>query len=238
MDKEFQTSFIPKKSLAEERVVTRRPASVLVFFATLVFFASLVSAGGVYFYRASLTKQVANMSDQLEKAKARFEPSLITDLETLDRRLSAAESVLSNHIVVTPIFETLETLTLKTIRYSSMNYEIMKDDGGAINVKLRGQSASGYTPIALQSDMFLQNKYIKDPLFSNLLVDPTGKVNFDLSFTVDPTYLSYTESVARSAVSDDGAAIPLDTTSSVSTTNATMTTTPSPSPVTTNQVTP
>ncbi|MBP6855125.1 MAG: hypothetical protein KBC29_02700 [Candidatus Pacebacteria bacterium] len=211
MDKDFQTSFIPKKSLAEERVTTRRPASLLVFFATLVFFASLASAAGVYFYRASLVKQVEAMSSQLDKARARFEPSLITDLEDLDRRLSASESVISNHTVISPIFETLETLTLKTIRYTSMDYEIDKENGGAVNIKLRGQSSSGYTPIALQSDMFLQNKYIIDPIFSNLLVDASGKVNFDLEFTVDPTYLSYTEFVNRSAVSDASDIVPVST---------------------------
>ncbi len=226
MDKDFQTSFIPKKSLAEERVTTRRPASLLVFFATLVFFASLASAAGVYFYRASLIKQVDSMSSQLDKAKARFEPSLITDLENLDRRLSAAESVISSHTVISPIFETLETLTLKTIRYTSMDYEIDKENGGVVNIKLRGQSSSGYTPIALQSDMFLQNKYIKDPIFSNLLVDASGKVNFDLEFTVDPTYLSYTEFVNRSAVSDssESATVDLetvDTTLPAGTTNST-----------------
>ena len=226
MDKDFQTSFIPKKSLAEERVVTRRPASLLVFLGTLIFFASLASAGGVYFYRASLMKKVDSMASQLEKARARFEPSLITDLETLDRRLGAADNVLSNHIVVSPIFETLQALTLKTIRYTSMTYEVMNEDGESIRVSLRGQSSSGYTPIALQSDMFLQNKYIKDPLFSNLLVDASGRVNFDLEFTVDPTYLSYVESVNRAAVPDES--IPVTETS---------TSTPTPLPITTSPLT-
>lgn len=198
-----QTSFIPKKPLADEPPRRSRPVGLLIFFATLLFFGSLASAAGVYLYRGVVTKQVTSMNAQLEIARRQFEPNLITDLSTLDRRIGAANDLLSQHTMVSPIFTALETLTLRTIRYTKFAYSTgMQGSKEVYNVSLVGQSSSGYAPIALQSDVFLQNKYIIDPLFSDLTVDDKGRVNFNLSFTVDPALVSYLQSVTTGASTD------------------------------------
>ena len=96
MDQESKTSFIPKQPFVAEQV--RKPqkgSSFVMIIAVVIFFASLISAGGVYFYRITLEKSVADMASQLERVKASFEPSLISDMQTLDRRISSAEQVLA-----------------------------------------------------------------------------------------------------------------------------------------------
>lgn len=202
MDKEAQTSFIPKKSLSEERIQSSQPVSLTVFIGTIIFFASIAAAAGAYFYHAVLVKRVDDMSNQLELAKSRFEPSLISDLQTLDRRIQGADQLLAGHMIVSPLFDSLQALTLKTIRYTKFEYDIGKPDNllsNDITIDIDGQSASGYTPIALQADVFSQNKYIKDPVFSNLTIDPFGKVNFHLTFSVDKSFVSYQEMINRQA---------------------------------------
>jgi hypothetical protein len=49
----------------------------------------------------------------------------------------------------------------------------------------------GYRSIALQSDLFTQNKNLIDPVFSNLTLDNSGNVLFDLEFLVDPSFVNY-----------------------------------------------
>lgn len=142
------------------------------------------------------------MSNQLELAKSRFEPSLINDLQTLDRRINGSDQLLAGHTIVSPLLDSLQALTLKTIRYTKFDYDIGKSDttlGTDVVVNMDGQSASGYTPIALQADVFSQNKYIKDPVFSSLTIDPFGKVNFHLTFSVDRSFVSYQEMINRQA---------------------------------------
>ncbi|QQR49924.1 hypothetical protein IPF86_02435 [Candidatus Nomurabacteria bacterium] len=202
MDKEAQTSFIPKKSLSEERIQSSQPVSLTVFIGTIIFFASIAAAAGAYFYHAVLVKRVDDMSNQLELAKSRFEPSLINDLQTLDRRINGSDQLLAGHTIVSPLLDSLQALTLKTIRYTKFDYDIGKSDttlGTDVVVNMDGQSASGYTPIALQADVFSQNKYIKDPVFSSLTIDPFGKVNFHLTFSVDRSFVSYQEMINRQA---------------------------------------
>jgi hypothetical protein len=61
-------------------------------------------------------------------------------------------------------------------------------------------SASSYTSIALQSDMFGRNKYFQDVVFSNLQLDSAGNVGFDLEFTVDPAYVNYKSATGSAAI--------------------------------------
>ena len=48
-----------------------------------------------------------------------------------------------------------------------------------------------------QSDLFTQSKYFIDPVFSNLSLDNSGNVIFDLEFTVDPSFVNYKNMLLR-----------------------------------------
>ena len=97
MAQEITTAFIPKKPLTEERaesVETKRPMGLFNFLATIIFVASLVAAGGVYLFKATLVKRVVQMSQQLELARGAFEPRLIAEMQILDKRLITASQLL------------------------------------------------------------------------------------------------------------------------------------------------
>jgi len=196
MEPNFQTSFIPKKPIVKERATAARPVGFILVISILVLFAVLIITAGLYFYKGILTKNIADMENTLTLAKNRFEPSKITELQTLDKRLRAASTILGNHIVVTPIFEALSELTMKTVRYTKFNYTIGADNKNSIiNVQMSGV-AIGYASIALQSDLLAKNKNLKNPIFSNLTLDNNGNVVFDLTFSVDPSFVNYEQSLA------------------------------------------
>lgn len=190
MEQNFQTSFIPKKPMLEERAVASRPIGLLVIISIFILFAVLIASGGLYFYKGILTKNIAKMENDLNLAKNRFEPSKINQLQVLDKRLEASNTILSKHIAVSPIFQALQTLTMKTVRYTKFSYSLGTEKDPKIMVKMSGQ-AVGYRSIALQSDLFKKNKYLLDPVFSNLSLDEKGNVLFDLEFSVDPNFVDY-----------------------------------------------
>lgn len=187
MDQNFQTSFIPKRPIIEESKDSSSSVSLFTIVSFFIFFAAILGAGGLYFYEQVLIKQKATMEADLTLAKNRFEPEAINRLKTADRRLNAATEVLSKHIAVSPIFTTLESLTMKTIRYTKFNYNI---NGEKVEVKISGQ-AVGYRSVALQADLFSKNKYLVNLVFSNLSLDNKGNVLFDLTFSVDPSLIDY-----------------------------------------------
>ena len=147
--------------------------------------------------QAGLVRSVAQNKDTLDKAQQAFEKDFIVELETTDRRLNDAKSVLDNHIVVSPIFAALAQSTLKSIQFTKFSYATTGTGPSAkVAVSMSGKAAS-YTSIALESDLLTQNKYITDPIFANLTLDDQSNVLFDLTFNVDPHFVSFGESLAQ-----------------------------------------
>ena len=190
MEQNFQTSFIPKKPMIEERTITSRPISFLTVVSVVIFFTVIIATGALYFYDKVLAKNITKMENDLNLAKNRFEPSKIIQLQVLDKRLRASSEILSKHIAISPIFEALQSITLKTVSYTKFSYDFDDSKNAKIKVKMNG-IAIGYRSVAFQSDLFAKNKYLIDPVFSNLLLDDKGNVLFDLEFSVDPTFVDY-----------------------------------------------
>ncbi|MEX2028919.1 MAG: hypothetical protein WD963_00340 [Candidatus Paceibacterota bacterium] len=193
MDQNFQTSFIPKKPIINKRATQSQPIGFLVVVAMLILFTVLLATGALFFYKGVLAKNIIKMENNLTLARNRFEPSKITELQTLDKRLRASSEILSQHIAVTPVFQALADLTMKTVRYTDFTYRLTEEDNttpSRVIINLSGQ-AIGYRSIALQSDLFAQNKNLINPVFSNLTLDNSGNVLFDLEFSVDPSFVNY-----------------------------------------------
>ena len=190
MDQDFQTSFIPKKPMIEERA-SSSSVSLFTIVSIFIFASIILASGGLYFYKRILEKNIIKMEDDLNLAQARFEPSKILQLQVLDNRLIASNEILSKHIVVSPIFKVLQEVTLKNISYTKFSYDFNDSSkNNKVAISMTG-IAKGYQSIALQSDIFAKYKYLIDPVFSNLLLDDKGNVIFDLDFSVDSNFVDY-----------------------------------------------
>ena len=199
MEPNFQTSFIPKKPMTRERVTKTRSVSIFSLISFFILLTVVLATGGMYFYKGVQKKNIEDMANDLGLAKKRFKPSKITELQILDRRLIASTEVLANHVSITPIFEALQAITMKTVRYTKFRYELDNNDGKNPKVKIMmsGQ-AIGYASIALQSDLFgekEEGKNFIEPVFSNLSLDDKGNVLFDLAFSVDPSFVNYKQTL-------------------------------------------
>lgn len=199
MEQNFQTSFIPKQTVVETREKASHGAGIFTMAAVIIFLTMVVASGGLYFYKKVTEKRIVNMENDLNLAKNRFEPSKIFQLQVLDKRLRAASEVLGKHVAVSPIFEALESITMKTVRFTNFRYTLSSDAESLVEVKMSGEGV-GYRSVALQADLFSQSKYFIDPVFSNLTLNSRGNVVFDLEFAVEPSFIDYQEIVkAQSA---------------------------------------
>lgn len=194
MEQNFQTSFIPKKPIIKERATYAPPVGIFFIAAIFILFTVLVATAGLYFYKGILKKKIANMQNTLTLAQNRFEADKIAELQVLDRRLRASTEILDKHIAVSPVFKALEDITMKTVRYTKFSYALANDKTAKVTIKMSGV-AVGYKSVALQSDLFTKNKNIIDPIFSNLTLDASGNVLFDLEFLVDPSYVDYNQTL-------------------------------------------
>jgi hypothetical protein len=206
MDQNFQTSFIPKKPIVEERVTSARPVGVLLLGSIFILFVVLLGTGGIYFYKTSLNNNLTSMKSSLLLEKNSFEPSEITQLQVLDKRLQASTDILNNHIAISPVFAELENITMHSVRFTKFGYGATDSGTGTttttatntnsntIDIKMSG-TATDYRSVALQSDLFNQDKNFSNPVFSNLTLDNNGNVLFDLEFSVPLSFVNYKQSL-------------------------------------------
>lgn len=195
MENSFQTSFIPKKPIAAPSgKVSRPPTSILTVLAFLILIIVGGASVGLFLYKNYLIKQKETLSMSLERVRDSFEKDTITELELYDKRVSASRKILSNHIVLSPMFSLLGSLTLPSIQYTNFSHT---NNGQSFSVKLAG-TALDYKSIALQADVFnsAKGRFFKDVVFSNLIRDKGTSVTFNLEFNVDPTLLSYEKNIA------------------------------------------
>jgi len=97
MDQNFQTSFIPKKPIIKESAISSRPVGILFIASLFILFTVLLATGGLFFYKGVVKKSIADKEKTLNLAKERFEPSKITELQVLDKRLRASSEILEKH---------------------------------------------------------------------------------------------------------------------------------------------
>lgn len=197
MDQEFQTSFIPKQTLSQKPERSRSGSFGLVNVVSfVVMIISLLIAGGAYLYRDSLSQRVNEMRVSLDRAQNIFEPELLQELQTFDKRLRAADEILGNHLAVSPIFEVLQDITLPTVRYVDFTYEIDNVNPNVVHVVMSGEAVS-YDAITLQADLFSKNRFIRNPIFSNFSLSRTGNVDFNLMFDVSRSLVNFEQKIER-----------------------------------------
>ena len=201
MENSFQTSFIPKKPILSGNTplssTSSSTTSITMVVAVFIFIVMAAGAAGLYVYKNYyLIKNKDELSASLSKIRGSFEKDTISELELFDKRTSVAKEVLKGHVVLSPLFETINSLTLTTIQYNTFEHSTVKD---IFSVKMSGV-ARDYKSIALQADIFNspKGKMFKDVIFSNLTKNKNNYVTFDLEFSVDPALLSYLNNISNS----------------------------------------
>lgn len=191
METKFQTSFIPKKPIVEQESSSLSPFSNFSLFfglSLLVFLIVLGGWGAVFFYKGYISQSIKSNQEFLTKAQNQFDPELFAEVKRFSDKINISKNILDNHIVSSRIFEFLEEITLKKVRFSSMQYSLTEK--GA-NVFLRGEAES-FGALAKQSDFLIKEKHIaKQAIISNISVVDDGSVSFDLSFYIDTGDLKY-----------------------------------------------
>ncbi|MFA5841755.1 MAG: hypothetical protein WC835_02210 [Candidatus Paceibacterota bacterium] len=197
MDQNFQnqTSFIPKKAVGRDSSIREKPIGLFLIISSVIFVVMLLGAGGAFLYKYSLSRGIDLAGKYLDERKSALEPATIDDLLRTDKRLRSASGLLGGHLVASPVLGLLESLTLKTVSFSRMDYSNSLEKGPI--VKLTGVAKS-YGTVALQADVLNNNRrFVRRAVFSNLNLDDKGNVTFAAQIDFDPDLTNYKKAVAR-----------------------------------------
>lgn len=190
MESGIKSSFIPRDAsvpTSVRGVSTTSLSDLLILLGIVFLVASIALAAGVFLYLQYLQTSSASKREQLERARAAFEPTLIQQLTRLDDRMQAADVILRGHIAPSIFFHLLEQLTLQTVAYQTL--EFSANDDQSMQVSFTG-SAVSVNSIALQADYLGKSGIITSPIFSNIGRESTG-VRFHLEAKINPLALRY-----------------------------------------------
>ena len=199
MEQGIQSSFIPHDAAAATPLPRMRSGGGLSELGLLISIVLLVAsgalAGAVFLYGEYAQTSASSKLDQLQRAKAAFEPSLIEELTRLDDRMRTAEGVLSAHLAPTAFFDALQQSTLTTVSFQSLNFEA--SDLQHVAIKMSGV-AEAVNSVALQADIFSKNGVITNPIFSDISRQADG-VHFTLSAVVNPAAINFIQMVGAAS---------------------------------------
>jgi len=187
----METSFIPKKTYKKKTTKRRDYGGLFMGIAGLIFIISILAAGSVFLYDRYLNSDIERMSSDLERQKGSLEKEIIKELSKIDKKIEASKMILDNHITLISLFELLEKNTLKNVMFENM---VLSPEDGGWTISMKGL-ADSYATIALQSDVFEEDKNMSELIFSDLAVGNDGGVVFDVTAKIDPRILSYRNSL-------------------------------------------
>ncbi len=203
MEAKFKTSFIPKQSLQppeEVRFVPKKtgaPIGLATTITFLVLLAALGASGVLYFYKQHLASAIQEKQQTVEQQSEAFEPALVKEYTRTASRIDAARTVLDQHDAMTFAFSLLEQITLRKVQYTNMTL-VYNGEGSSLDLNLVG-NARTYKVLALQSDVYGSNQFVREPTVTDLKVLDNGTVGFTLSAKLDPRLISYKLGVEQGA---------------------------------------
>lgn len=192
---DIKATFIPKKPLTQERKKKKTPLTSFVIFVSLIIFLATLSLwGGIYFYNVLLDRNMQQASESVERAKEAIDPELIVNLDRANKRIDTTQALLDSHVVISPVFDLLEELTLPAVRFERFDYRSAQGNRDGITLTLTGETRD-YSTLALQSSLFGESEFIQDPLFSDLRLNQFGNVAFTFQATINPRLVLFRDNL-------------------------------------------
>ena len=197
MDSPTQPTFIPHDAVTSSGASRSGGglSELLLLLGIIFVIISGALAAGVFLYTQYLQTSNASQLDQLNRAQAALDPSLIQQLTRLDDRMNAAETLITAHLAPSQFFTILEQSTVQDISFTSLDY----DATNPANVTLTMTGVAGsVNSIALQAQVFSQSGIITNPIFSAIDAQPEG-VHFNFTALVNPSAIAYEKFVSGGA---------------------------------------
>lgn len=198
MESNIRSSFIPQSPVSAPTPggkVKSGGFDMFMLLGLVLFIASAVLAVGVFLYVQYVNASAASKLDQLNRAKAAFEPALIAELTRLDDRMRAADEVLSIHLAPSTLFRVLEQLTLQTVAFSNLDFAAQTPNDMTLSMQGIAQSVNS---IALEADLLSKSGVISNPIFSNINRTTAG-VRFDFTSGINAEGIRYRSAQAGQA---------------------------------------
>lgn len=200
MDPKLQSSFIPRKSMANIPSYQASSVTVYSIVASIMFVVALGLATVAFISKKTMIDDIVNMNKTLVETRNSFQTEMILDLKNKSYRLTEANSLLKNHLAFSNFFHFVEDTVYEGVTWNDLTYEYNKS--GQVRIKLSGLARS-FNSLALQYDIFENNPGLSDVALTKIAPDKSGGVSFVAEAVVSRDMILYKAKEVLS-VKDEG----------------------------------
>lgn len=205
------TSFIPKHTPNKgERKNSPRQLFIGTLLVRILFFATLISAVGLYFYVSKLNTELSEVIGSFKSVASTFEAEQddVDMVTSLDKRLSQANDRFRNSVSLNALIVSIEKATLSTVQFTDL--QIVRTSDSAIDLSARLRT-DGFDSVIFQRELLSQSDELKQVEVSDVTIqyvtDVEGvtakssegdkEISFNATIEIDPGSI-------RSVVVTDG----------------------------------
>lgn len=186
-------SFIPKNSnRVKRRVNGTRRIYLLSYFSYVIFFGTLLTVLGTYFYAIQVTSQLDDMKAKLQVTSKQFATGDLNTVLAVEKKLIAANQLLDDTLAPSRLFRDIELVVAQNIQFTELEYEYLPNK--TFQISLTG----------LASD-FNQLLYQRDLMNSSPLLQNAEVVSYD--YTIDSANGGFSSESSSSTISTSNSAV-------------------------------
>lgn len=219
METNFNTSFIPKKSMqighgggSGSQFVQRRSVYGPGFFMSATLFTiSIMVSLGIFAYSEITKKNVEEKISIIVKARdGLLSEKDISEFEDMDKRLATTRAILSGHVAVSELLYTLEDITYANVQYTDVLYGLAQSGAGRRSTQSTQNETDGSKPltikglvpdfatVAVQNDQLLKHEAMLHPTVTELEQEKdSDAITFSIDAMVKPSLVRFGSAIER-----------------------------------------
>lgn len=203
------TSFVPKQPVQPTRRPTSSGNNVLLVVSLVILGLAVAASVAAFAYERYLTSVKERRAVELTAAQERVSEDTVEEFVRLRDRALAAQNLLDDHVAISQFLDTLENITVQTVRFDSLKLSVADDR--TTSIEMAG-AARTFNALAVQSAAFAGEKRIKRAIFSDISVNDGGSVSFLMTAELDPrlVLMSGIPTPSVPAVEEEEAAPPVE----------------------------
>lgn len=156
---------------------------MLLVISLVILGIAVVASVAAFGYERYLTSVKERKAAELLVAQEEVNEDKVEEFVRLRDRGLAAQNLLNEHVAISRFLDTLENITLQTVRFDSLKLSV--GDDRTTDIEMSG-SARTFNALAVQSAAFAGEKRIKRAIFSDISVNDGGSVSFLMTAELDP----------------------------------------------------
>lgn len=192
----FDTSFIPQQPVikVDATLVRRGETNIAMIVSLVLLFATLAAAGGMYFWKVSINKDIEEKEVQLAQKESQINIEAIKELERVEARLTTGKKLLENHEAFTLFFDFLESETLQSVGFTKLEY-VIKDKKALVNIT---GEAPNYMSVYVQKENMRASDMVANVRMGRVSLSPaSGVVSFEMEIELAPRAINFNDFVKK-----------------------------------------